>query len=413
MPKILHLNCSCTGSTGKIISDIADHLTDAGYDMYLCAPCAPGQNRNIRYFRTSLPYEQGIYRRLNLFYGFQYGFAPFSTARIKGIIRRLRPDLIHIHCVNGYMVNIYALLRLIKREGIPLVFTNHAEFFYTGGCPYAFDCEKWMTGCGSCPQRYLATGAKYWDTSAIAWRRNLKAFSSLDRAVMVSVSPWVQNRAQRSPITAALDHRTVLNGVNTDVFTWRDPAALRAKYGFIPDTRIIFHPTANFSTSPEDRKGGRFILELARRWEGRNLVFVVAGKHSKDLDVPGNMILLGRISDQMKLAEYYAMADVTVVAGKRETFNMPVAESLCCGTPVAGFLAGGPESIAMEEYCRFAEYGDVDSLQAAVSELLDRPDDKKEISRQGTERYTSAVMAEDYRRVYNQILSDGRMVNDA
>ena len=176
----MHINCACAGSTGKIIGDIANHAADAGYDTLLCAPCAPGTNENIRYFRTSLPREQGIYRRLNYLYGFQYGFAPLSTMRIKKVIKQEKPDLIHIHCVNGFMVNVYSLLRWIRQEKIPAVITNHAEFFYTGSCPHAYSCEKWMTGCGNCPQQFVATGGKLRDTSDKAWQRMKQAMAGLD-----------------------------------------------------------------------------------------------------------------------------------------------------------------------------------------------------------------------------------------
>ena len=116
--KLLHINCAVNGSTGKIISDIADCLTDKGYENILCAPCAPGVNPNLRYYRTSLPFEQGIYRRLNAFYGFQYGFAPVSTARILRILKKEKPDLVHIHCVNGFVVNVYKLFAFIKKKKI-------------------------------------------------------------------------------------------------------------------------------------------------------------------------------------------------------------------------------------------------------------------------------------------------------
>lgn len=407
MLKILHINCSCTGSTGKIIGDIADHAADAGFETLLCAPCAPGTNQNIRYFRASLPYEQGVYRRLNYLYGYQYGFAPLSTIKIKHIIKKEKPDLIHLHCVNSFMVNVYSLLRLIKMQEIPVVITNHAEFFYTGGCPHAYDCQRWLVGCGQCPQKAEATGAKLWDTSAAAWKRMKDAFSGLENAVMVSVSPWVRSRAERSPITKGLPQVTVLNGVNTDVFTWRNRAVLRAKYALPENKKIVFHPTANFSASEKDRKGGKFVIELAKRLSDGNVIFVVAGKYPPGLTVPENMILLGMVSDQKMLAEYYALADVTVVTGQRETFNMPVAESLCCGTPVAGFMAGGPESVAMEQYSRFAEYADVTGLEQHVAYLLAETYDRQDISRQAEEKYSATSMANGYMSIYKQILLGG------
>ena len=281
--RILHINCASTGSTGKIIEDIANHAANVGFETLLCTPATPGKNQNIRYFKTSLPYEQGLYRRLNCLYGFQYGLAPLSTMRIKAIIKKEKPDLIHIHCINGYMVNVYALMRYIKKKRIPVVITNHAEFFYTGNCPHAYECKKWMSGCGECPQRISATGTKLRDTSAAAWRKMKQAFSSMEKVTMVSVSPWVESRAKQSPITGALPQRVVINGVNTSVFRWQEKNVLRDQHGFSAETKIVFHPTANFSASAHDPKGGRFILELAERFVGQNVMFVVAGKHAQDL----------------------------------------------------------------------------------------------------------------------------------
>lgn len=407
MPKIMHINCSCTGSTGRIISDIADHAKGKGFETLLCTPGTPGENNNIRYFRTSLPYEQGLYRRLNRLYGFQYGFAPLSTLRIKKILKKERPDLVHIHCVNGFTVNVYALLDFLKKRGIPTVITNHAEFFYTGSCAYAFACEKWLHGCGQCPHLRQATCGAYRDTTAAAHRKMLKAFKGLKHACMVSVSPWVGSRAARSPITAELPQAVVKNGVNTGIFTYRDPSELRKKYGFPQDAKIIFHATAHFSAGEEDIKGGRYILELARMMSEKDVLFLVAGEHPAAMEVPENLRLLGKISNRHELAQYYALADLTVVTGKRETFNMPVAESLCCGTPVAGFLAGGPESIAMEEFSRFCTQGDTETLSRHIWQMLSEPWDKQTVACRAKEVYASEIMAEQYLTIYERLLTNG------
>ncbi len=406
MPKIIHINCAVAGSTGKIIGDIADHAATEGYETLLCAPCAPGTNKNVRYFRTSLPAEQGIYKRLNYLYGFQYGFAPLSTAKIKAIIKKEKPDVIHLHCTNGFTVNIYSLLRFLKKRHTPVAITNHAEFFYTGGCAYTYGCDKWQTGCGSCPQAYMATGGKLRDNSAAGWRKMKRALSGLERAAMISVSPWVGGRAAKSPVAAQLPQYVVMNGVNTDVFAPGDPMQLREKHGIEPNAKIVFHPTASFTASERDRKGGRFVIDLARRLEGENVLFLVAGRHAPELDVPGNVVLLGHLSNQVQLAEYYALADVTVVTGKQETFNMPVAESLCCGTPVAGFRAGGPESIAIKEHSCFVSHGDMDALEKQVLHLLAQDHDKRRIAEQAKQAYAAEQMANGYLEIYRKLLSD-------
>ena len=406
MPKILYINCACTGSTGKIIADTADYAVLKGYACVLCAPCDPGDNENIRYIKTSIKGEQGFYRRLNRFYGYQYGFAPLSTARIKRMIKKEKPDIVHLHCINGYMVNIYSLFRFIKKHSIPTVVTNHAEFFYTGNCPLAYECDRWKIGCGQCTRIHEATGGYHRDTTSKAWNMMKKAFSDMKSVVMTSVSPWVEGRAKQSPIVSGIPQEVVKNGVNTSIFTYQDPLAIRKKYGYSESTKIIFHPTANFSASESDRKNGRYLIALAESMREDNVMFVVAGRHSPGLQVPPNVVLLGLVSDQNVLAEYYAMADVTVVTGRQETFNMPVAESMCCGTPVVGFYAGGPESIAISKYSKFCEQGDMRELEVAVRQMIAENYDKQMISECAKQEYAAEVMASKYMSIYDRLINN-------
>ena len=370
----------------------------------MCAPGKSGAQPAVRHICTSLPYEQGLYRRMCNLTGFQYGFAPVSTAKILSVLKNEKPDLVHIHCVNGFMVNVYKLFAFIKKNRIPVVITNHAEFFYTGSCAHAFECNRWLEGCGNCPQKFTATHCKFGDKSAAAHQKMKRSFAGLEYAAMVSVSPWVGGRAAASPITAHIPQYVVLNGVNTNLFRLRDKLALRKELGIDENEKVIFHPTAHFSDSEQDSKGGRFVLQLAQKLGTHKII--VAGNHPADLKAPNNVSLLGRISSQELLAKYYALADVTVVTGKRETFNMPVAESLCSGTPVVGFLAGGPESIALEDYCSFCEYGNVQKLAENVCDALDHKWDSADIAHTAAQRYDAAVMARGYAKVYDCLLQE-------
>lgn len=403
MAKVLFINCSCFGSTGKIISDIADYLAEQGIDSVFCAPSANGQNSNIKYYKTSVRLEQGLYRRIKHYTGYQYGFAPLSTAKIKRIIKKESPDIVHLHCINGDMVNIYSLLSFLKKNRIRTVITNHAEFYYTGSCVHSYDCIKWKSGCGHCPSKNEATRSCLRDTSSKAWQRMKESFSDFD-AVMVSVSPFVAERAAMSPITENIKQKTVLNGINTNIFKWRDASDVRNALQIPDATKILLHVTSCFSTNENDAKGGKFLVELAQRLQKANAVILVAGNAEVSFDVPSNIILLGKLTDQQLLAKYYSAADLTVLTSRRETFSMPVAESLCCGTPVVGFEAGGPESIAMKEYCRFVDYADVDALTEAVHDLLKSDFCKEEISRAAIQKYDSKIMAAQYAEIYHQLM---------
>lgn len=400
--KVLHINCLTSGSTGKIINEIASYTSPLNVFNILCSPALPQKNPFIKFYKTSLTYEQGLYRRINFFLGFRYGFAPISTLKILKVIKRENPDIVHIHCINCDMVNIYKLFSFLGKNKIPTVITNHAEFFYTGNCEHSYDCEKFKTGCGDCPNRNYATRSKLFDSSSFAWKKMYRAFHKLENAVVTSVSPWINSRSMLSPITSDLPNITIINGVNTNIFTPLSCEYLRKKHNISEKTKIVFHATANFSAREDDLKGGRYIIRLAEQLKDENIVFIVAGPHGKT-SVPENIILLGSITDQTELASYYSLADLTVITSERETFSMPVAESLCCGTPIIGFKAGGPESIAMPQFSKFVDFGDINSLKQLITLYLCKKFDKNEISVLAKEKYNSSIMAKKYFDIYNNI----------
>ena len=120
-----------------------------------------------------------------------------------------------------------------------------------------------------------------------------------------------------------------------------------------------------------------------------------------------NIIALGRTTNQEELAEYYSMADITLLTSKRETFSMVAAESLCCGTPVVGFEAGAPEEIVPEDYGIFVPYGDMNKLEKAVRDFLDNPPRKEDITNFACENYGKDMMTNRYIDLYREIREKG------
>lgn len=405
--KILHINCSDFGSTGKIILSITGETCRRGWETVSVFPKRTREpDKRIREYATSPRYEQEINRRLCYLYGLHYGMAPVATKRIRNILKKERPDVVHLHSINCFTVNIYRLLTYLKKNKIATVITNHAEFFYTGNCPIAYDCEKWTTGCGNCPNLFAASESKLFDRTHTAWRRMKRAFDGFDKLHVTSVSPWVYSRSCRSPILEGVPQSVVLNGINTDVFSPRDAESLRKTLGIAQDKKVILHVTSSFSSADTHRKGGSFFIELARRFERDNIQFVVVGKGQKPKGLPENLMFIGAVSDQTLLATYYSMADLCVVTSKCETYGMTVAESLCCGTPVAGFMSGGSESIAMNEYSEFLPFGDVDGLETIIRNKWLNAKNKEysvALAKKAADTYSDKVMANQYCRLYAEL----------
>ena len=402
--KVLQINCVYgKGSTGKITADLHKALLEQGVESVVCYGRGDKVNEPHVYKTCGELYSKlnNLWSRVT---GVMYGGCFFSTNRLIGIIKKEKPDVVHLQCINGYFVNIYRLITWLKKSGIKTVLTLHAEFMFTANCGHAFDCGKYKTGCGHCPRVKAETRTWFVDGTARSYRKMQKAFDGFDDHLGVtSVSPWLMERAKGSPSLGDTHHHVVMNGLDTDVFYPRSESALREEYG-LTDKKILFHATPTFTDDPAHIKGGYYVLKLAEMLKNEPVQIVVAGEPKTGMSVPANVTLLGRVADQNRLAEWYSVADATVIASRRETFSMICAESLCCGTPMVGFKAGGPESISLPQYSSFVNYGDVEGLCAAVRSTLAQPKDSSAVAAAARAAYDKRRMAETTLRVYHELM---------
>ena len=398
---VMQINCVYKkGSTGKITYDIHSELLKQGIESVVCYGRGEKINEPHVYKTCGEVYSK-INHLLSESTGVMYGGCFFSTNKLIKIIKKEKPDVVHLQCINGYFVNIYRLVSWLKKHDIKTVLTLHAEFMYTANCGYALDCDKWQTGCGHCPRLKQETKSFFVDGTHKSWMKMKKAFDGFnDNLVVTSVSPWLMERAKLSPILNDKKHEVVLNGVNTDVFHFYDTAELRSQMG-LTGVKVIFHATPSFDDNIKSLKGGYYVLKLAEKMLDENVKFAVAGNHPEGLKVPPNVILLGKVSDQELLAKYYSMADVTLLTSKKETFSMVTAESLCCGTPVVGFKAGAPEQITIDKYSTFVNYADIDALQKAIENIV--VFNAKEIEQDAHNKYDKNIMATKYVEIYEKI----------
>ena len=400
--KVLQINCVYPkGSTGKLTQDLHRELM------------ARGAESRVFYGRGATLREKGVRKLcpewyakgnklISILRGIPYGGCLLSTWYLMILIRREKPDVVHLQCINGHFVNQYALIRWLKKRRQKTVLTLHAEFPYTANCAHALDCEKWQTGCGDCPRWRQETGSLFRDRTEESFRKIHRAYGGFARDLtVVSVSGWLAGRAKRSPMLQEMAHRTIYNGVDTTLFC--------RKAGSLPwKEQVIFHATPLLRDDPEDLKGGWYLLELARRLEDLPVRFVVAGKYRLRGKVPERVTLLGEIQDREALARLYSGAELTLLTSRRETFSMVCAESLCCGTPVVGFQAGGPEEISLPQYSAFVPFGDLAALEQEVRQWLAMPKQKAQISREACCRYRTERMAAEYWQLYREIADEQR-----
>ena len=396
--KILQVNCIYNqGSTGKIVADIHHALEEQKIESIVC------------YGRGEIINEPNIYKICGEFYshvqhfwanltGLMYGGCFYSTHKLEKLILKEQPDVVHLHCLNGYFINIYRLISWLKKKKIKTILTMHAEFMYTANCGYALDCEKWKIGCGHCPRLKQETSSYFFDNTALSWEKMKRAFDGFNSLIITSVSPWLMKRAKESPFLSDKQHELVLNGLDTNIFHSYDTTLLKKKY-CSENKKIILHVTPFFSQNKDNIKGGYYILKLAKQLETDNILFIVIGKYDEKIIPPKNLIFLGPIYDQNKLAQYYSLADVTLLTSKKETFSMVTAESLACGTPVVGFESGAPEQIALSQYSAFSKYGDLDAMKKNIYKILNS-NFSGDISKEAFKKYNKEKMIQGYLDLY-------------
>ncbi|MBL8703702.1 MAG: glycosyltransferase, partial [Rhodospirillales bacterium] len=257
------------------------------------------------------------------------GWLPY---RIRNAVDRLAPDLVHLHGVGRGAAPIESLAQL---AAYPLVWTLRDLWVLTGGCHYTAGCERYLAGCGACPQLGSRSSA---DLSRWQWTRKQRAWSDI-RIAYVGLSQWIADCARRSPLTFGNDVSVIPNGIDTDRFATADRAAGRQAWDLPRGKQIVLFGALHCTTDP--RKGFAHFREaigrLAAGHRLRDAVAVVFGNDGEGPDLGIETRYLGTIRSDDDLARLYGAADVMVVPSTEEGFGKTAAEAMACGTPVVGF----------------------------------------------------------------------------
>lgn len=365
--KVLQINTFYKfGSTGKIVFDIHEELKRTGNESIVCY----GRRKKTNepgVFKVSSEIEGKIGAVLTRLFSVNFGYSYFSTAKVIRIIKKEKPDVVHLHCLNGHFVNVYRLVEYLKKNNIRTVLTLHAEIMHTAGCDHALDCNKWQTECHSCVKVKGKISGLFRDDAKVCFNKMKKAFAGFENLTVVGVSEWLTKRAKSSPIFDDCKFDTIHNGIMTDVFTRHESYELRQKLGIPDDKKVILHVTPDFKSKI---KGGSYVLQLAEKLPEYQFIIVGYNDTQSD-DIPRNIITVSHTQDQIELAKYYSMADCFICTSLRESLPTVCLEAISCGTKVVAFNSGGiPETIP-EWAGETVECYDIDKFATAVQKWVD------------------------------------------
>ena len=395
--KVLLIDVNCKeGSTGKIVYSLYSRLKDGGDESAICyGRGSKFKDSNIYKFGVNC--ETYLHAFLTRITGYTGCFSYFSTRRLIRFIKKFKPDVVHIHELHAYFINISKILNYLKNQNIKVVHTLHCNFSYTGKCGYHLDCEKWKSGCGKCPRLKEYVSTAFFDHTKKMFKSKKNAFSGFKDMTIVCPSNWLANYAKLSFLNQ-YPIKVIPNGINTEVFYLRDANSLREKFKINNDEKVIVAVAPNLMSQI---KGGQWVLKLASRMIRDKVKFILIGVDKCDFESPSNTIILGRTNNQEELAAFYSLADVFLICSEKENFPTTCLEAQCCGTAICGFDVGGTKETSVFDKNNFVEYGDIDALKDAVYKTLNLGYDKKVLSDLAISIYSQDAMYRNYYHLYN------------
>ena len=280
-----------------------------------------------------------------------------ATRRLIRQIRRLGPDVVHIHNVHGYFLNYKILSAFLAAYGKPVIWTVHDCWLFTGHCYHyaSAGCDRWQTGCHHCPQKRAFPASWLLDRSRRNWQDKKAAFAAIPSLTLVTVSHWMKGEIARS-FLSGVPCRVIPNGIDLDRFRPPPDASLPARLG-IP-TAVPYLAVASIWL-PE--KGITDLERLAEKLSADETL-VVVGKRPAAHGFPGPVVTVERTTDVQMLAALYTEASAFVNPTWQDNYPTVNLEAIACGTPVVTYRTGGSVESLTEETGCIVEQGDVAGL---------------------------------------------------
>ena len=267
---LIDVNCKFS-STGKIVYNLFKGLKEDGREAAICY----GRGDEIHeegIYKFGLDWETNIHAGLARITGYNGCFSPLSTKRLIAYIEEFQPDVIHIHELHAYFVNIKPLLEYIKKRKIKVVWTFHCEYMYTGKCGYTYDCKKYMSGCDNCPaikeypKSILFDKTKQMDLI----KKNLLEDMDVE---IITPSKWLADRVKLSFLKDK-KIRVIHNGIDINIFHPMNVDDLKKQLNISPKDKVVIAIAPDIMI---ERKGGKQVLKLAKSMIDQSVVFVLVG----------------------------------------------------------------------------------------------------------------------------------------
>lgn len=401
-PTLLQINLSANvGSHGRIAEEIGKAALENGWRSVIAygRSANVSQSELIRVGSNIDIYEHLIETRLFDNHGLA---SRLATKRFVEKVKELKPDIIHLHNIHGYYLNYRILFEYLNHVDIPVVWTLHDSWSFTGHCGQYLmvDCLKWQSGCNHCPQHKEEYPSSYVDRSEKNYALKMALFPANKYLHLVPVSNWMADNVLHSFLKDA-DVRVINNGIDINTFAPSQKQKVCAK--------IHILGVSNIWTPYKGLFDFYKLRELLNEDEYEITLVGLTANQVKQL--PKGIRGIERTQSVNELAKLYATSDIFVNPTYCDTFPTVNIESLACGTPVITYNVGGSPEIIDEETGWVLNKGDVEAIAQCVRKMTNESPEEIE-NRRGKCRdravrlYNKEDRYKDYIGLYKELLNE-------
>lgn len=401
MPNLLQIAITAGGgSIGSITTQIGDTFVETtGGNSYItyhfrCYPSPSPNNISVKIGNPLSFFVHILWTRLFDAHGLA---SWYDTRKLIKFIKKKHIDIVHLHNIHGYYVNIKILIRYLKKNNIPVVWTIHDCWNFTGHCAHFYEvkCNQWKDECAKCPYKGRYPKSIWLNRSDKMFKLKKELFTSLENVALVPVSNWQEDMLKESFLGNKKIVR-IYNGIDTSVFKpCENVDLIKSKYGL--KKKIVLLGVAT-GWGPD--KGTLDYIELSKKLplDCKIVLVGISSEYSKQF--PSEILCLPRTNSQQELVQLYSMADILMSLSYQESMGLTPVEAMACGTPSIVYDNTAQPEIIDNNTGIVVETGNVNQVLTAV----------ESIRRKGKQFYASfcrekAVALFEKNKCYQQYIS--------
>lgn len=357
-----------TTSTGKICAQIAEQMEAEGHEVKVAfgrwADVPEQYQRFAHYFGSNLEVKiHGIETRLFDIHGFG---SRHATKKFIEWAEKYNPDILWLHNLHGYYINVEILFKWIKKHpSMQVKWTLHDCWAFTGHCTYftAIRCEQWKKQCLSCSQLRFYPACYAISSVNRNYERKRIAFTGVKNMTLITPSKWLADLTRQSFLKeypVEVHH----NVIDTTIFR-PTPSDFRVHYGL--QNKIIILGVANVW---EERKGLYDFYKLAQMLDKQYVVVLVGLSKEQIRHLPPNICGIQRTNCAQELAAIYTMADIFVNPTYEDNYPTVNLEAQACGTPVITYDAGGASETINTKESLVVEVGNIKKVYEVIIDKI-------------------------------------------